>query len=402
MSAKANGNYKPRLLVLASTFPRWKNDPEPAFVFELARRLVDQFEVTVLCPHAAGAAELEYADEIKVIRYRYAPSLLETLVNNGGIVTNLRRAKWKFLLIPTFIISQLWWVWRLVRSGDIDIIHAHWILPQGLIAMLASATGRPQRVPFVVTSHGADLFALRSASLQWLKRLVLRRTAAITVVSEGMCAPVIALGADPSKLRIEPMGVDLSNRFTRDPAVERSEHELLFVGRLVAKKGLRHLIDALPKVIEQRPKTFLTVAGFGPELEARRAQAKQLGVGDRVRFLGAVQQDSLPALYRRASLFVAPFIEATGGDQDGLGLVLIEALGCGCPVVVSEMAATRGLANLLPGITVKSWCNSDELAELVIAQIGHAKIKSNDEINTFDWSSRAASYANLLLSAAGH
>ena len=97
---------RPRLLVLASTYPRWQGDAEPGFVHQLARRLVGAFDVAVLCPHAAGAPTDEEMDGVRVKRYRYAPSRFETLVNDGGIVTNLRRNPVKWLLVPGFLLGQ--------------------------------------------------------------------------------------------------------------------------------------------------------------------------------------------------------------------------------------------------------------------------------------------------------
>ena len=116
---------KPTLLVLTSTYPRWSGDPEPGFVHELARRLTDRFQVIVLGPHAPGAKTHEVLDDVEVIRYRYAPERLETLVNDGGIVTNLRLARWKLLLVPGFVLTQAWRAWRLIRTRNIDVIHAH-------------------------------------------------------------------------------------------------------------------------------------------------------------------------------------------------------------------------------------------------------------------------------------
>src|SRR5690606_14234342 len=128
------------------------------------------------------------------VRYRYAPEWLETLVNDGGIVTNLRREKWKLLLVPTFVLMQAWMAWRLLRKEQIDVIHAHWLLPQGLVAaLLQSLPGR--KVPFVVTSHGADLYALQGGFLEALKRFVLHRSAAATVVSTAMLGKLRSLGA---------------------------------------------------------------------------------------------------------------------------------------------------------------------------------------------------------------
>ena len=82
------------LLVLASTYPRWAGDPEPSFVHELARRMGTEFRVIVVCPHAMGAKQKELLDGVEVVRYRYAPERWETLVNDGGIVANLKARRW--------------------------------------------------------------------------------------------------------------------------------------------------------------------------------------------------------------------------------------------------------------------------------------------------------------------
>lgn len=329
---------RPVLLVLASTYPRWPADPEPGFVHELCKRLTDRFRVVVVGPHAAGAQVRETMDGVEVRRYRYAPAALETLVNDGGIVTNLRRTPWKWLLLPGFVLGLLWSAWRAIAREQPAVAHAHWLLPQGLALAVLGLIDR--RVPpFLVTSHGADLFALRSAPLQALKRFVARRAAALTVVSAAMREEMSRIGIDASRVAAQPMGVDLAQRFTPDASVQRSRDELLFVGRLVEKKGLRYLIDAMPAILRMHPSAFLTVAGFGPEEAALRQQAERLQLGDKVRFVGAVGQAALPDLYRRAAVFVAPFVQAASGDQEGLGLVLVEAIGCGCPILAGRVPA---------------------------------------------------------------
>lgn len=339
-SATGTMAAKRTLLVLTSTYPRWADDPEPGFVHELSKRLNDRFRVIVLGPHAPGAKSKEVMDGVEVIRYRYAPGRLETLVNDGGIVTNLRRNHWKYLLVPSFVLAQAWHTWRLIRTRDIDVIHAHWLIPQGLIAaMIRGSSG--QKLPVVVTSHGADLFALQGRLLQQIKRFVIRSSSAVSVVSEAMSERIGEIDPAASNVRVQPMGVDLRHRFVPDRNVHRSESELLFVGRLVEKKGLRHLIEALPAVISRRRHTRLTIAGFGPEEVALRQRVTELDVEEQVEFLGAVPQGRLPGLYRRAALFVAPFVEAGSGDQEGLGLVLVEAAGCECPILAGDVPAVR-------------------------------------------------------------
>ncbi|MGN6113734.1 MAG: glycosyltransferase [Luteimonas sp.] len=339
MTSREPERRKPRLLVVTSTYPRWSGDHEPAFVHGLARGLLPAFDVLVLCPHAPGAAVSEVLDGVAVRRYRYAPVRLETLVNDGGILGNLRRSPWKWLLVPTFLAAQLAVLRRLRRSWQPDAVHAHWLLPQGFLAVLGAWSQR-ESTPVVVTSHGTDLYSLRAPLLAALKRFVARRAAAVTVVSAAMREELRRLDADDAKVGVLPMGADLVGRFTPDAAVARSGDELLFVGRITETKGLRHLLDAMPAILAARPSTRLTVVGFGPGLEARAAQASDLGIADKVRFEGALPQDALPALYRRAAMLVAPFEEAPSGAREGLGLVMVEATGCGCPVVTTRQPAT--------------------------------------------------------------
>ena len=395
----------PVLLVLASTYPRWPADPEPGFVHELSRRLTERYRVIVLCPHAPGAKPRETMDGVEVVRYRYAPERWETLVNDGGIVTNLKRARWKLLLVPGFVLGQAWAAWRLMRCERVDVIHAHWLIPQGLIAaLLPWLPGR--RVSYVVTSHGADLYALKGRLLDGIKRFVARRAAAATVVSSAMRERLATLGVPAAHIHVLPMGVDLSERFTPDPSVPRSQHEILFVGRLVEKKGLRHLIAALPQVLEGVPDAFLTIVGFGPEEAALRQQVHTLGLQAKVHFLGAVAQTRLPALYRRAALFVAPFVQAESGDQEGLPVALMEAVACGCPVVAGDVAGIEDLLGRMKPYICVDARNADMLASCICSRLIdsstaglHAQAVLEEASRRVDWNRIAAGYARLIAQA---
>ena len=394
---------KPVLLVIASTYPRWRGDCEPGFVHELSKRMTMDFDVTVLCPHTLDALRREKIDGVDVVRYRYAPARWETLVNNGGIVTNLRRARWKYLLVPSFVFSQAWHVWRLIREGRVDIVHAHWLLPQGAVAAAMQLLCR-QKVPLIVTSHGADLYALRGRLMRAMKRFVVHRAAKITVVSAAMRDELVRLGIQPERIETRSMGVNLLNKFSPDPATRRSADELLFVGRLVEKKGLQYLIDAMPAVLRARPSAFLTVAGFGPEQDALREKVDRLGLRDKVTFLGAVPQEELPSLYRRAALFVAPFVKAHSGDEEGLGLVLVEAIGCGCPVLVGNVPAMADVLVDSSFDEVKVDARDTRaLAGRIVAMLSDAEVIQKRALalreaisERFDWDHVADGYRRLL------
>lgn len=394
----------PTLLVLTSTYPRWKSDPEPGFVHELSKRLTDRFRVIVLGPHAPGALPRETMEGVEVIRYRYAPKRWESLVNDGGIITNLRRQPWKWLLVPGFLLSMIWSTWQALRRERPDVIHAHWLLPQGLVAgLLRFERHMP---PFLVTSHGADLFALNGRPLQAAKRFVARRASAITVVSAAMRDQLARIGVDTGKVTVQSMGVDLTARFTPDKSIERSRDEILFVGRLVEKKGLRYLIDAMPAIVQACPSAYLTIAGFGPEEDERRAQVQRLGLQGKIHFTGAMQQAQLPSLYRRAAVFVAPFAQAASGDQEGLGLVAVEAVGCGCPVVISDLPVVR---QVFPDATLAFFvppADPAALAARIVTALESPKAAATCAaaarravIPHFDWGVVARGYADALLAS---
>jgi len=387
---------KPRLLVLASTYPRWTNDPEPGFVHELAKRMTGDFDVTVLCPHAPGANVREKLDGVEVFRYRYAPEKLETLVNDGGIVTNLKQAKWKLLLVPGFVLMQAWRAWRLVRANKVDVIHAHWLIPQGLIAVVLNKL-------FVVTSHGADLFALKGGLLDALKRFVVRKSSAATVVSTAMRDKLQEIGADTSKVLVLSMGVDITHRFSPDASIARSHDEILFVGRLVEKKGVEYLVRAMPGILRERSSAFLTIAGFGPNEPRLRALASELGLAEKVHFLGARPQAELPALYRRAAVFVAPFVHIASGDQEGLPVALMEAIACGCPILAGDVAGLHDLLGEHINEIVFDPRDTARLSSRILTVLGSPEqaqeraLRMSDFVrHRFNWDTIASGYGHAL------
>ena len=393
-------NY-PRLLVLASTFPRWVGDTEPAFVFALCKHLSQHYQVHVLAPHAPGAAVLETMDGITVHRFRYAPERMQTLSYQGGIISRLRQNRWRALLIPLFLLTEARAVRRLLRQYDFQAIHSHWIVPQTL-ALRLGTLGMRHVPPVLCTSHGGDLFGLQGRSAVALKRWALARCDAITVVSRAMVPPARAL-APRLEPGVIPMGTDLTERFVPDPDSTRAPNQLLFVGRLVEKKGVLQLLEALARLVPKHPALRLTIAGMGPlqtQLEERAARADLQG---HVEFLGGVPHDQLPQLFRRTTAAIVPSVVAEGGDQEGFGLVIVEAMGCACPVVVSDLPAIRDIvgeqdiARRVPPGDIDALANAidhlltDPEATQARAQRALAQVRSR-----FDWASISEAYRQTL------
>ncbi len=393
---------RPHLLVLASTYPRWGGDHEPGFVHELCKRLVARFDVTVLTPHAPGAARRECLDGVEIRRFRYAPQRLQTLVHGGGMLANLRRARWKWALLPGFMLAQCWSAWRIARELRVDIVHAHWVLPQGLVACLLRSAGI---VPtYALTAHGADLHGLRGAWAQALKRRVIRHAAALSTVSAALRDEAAALTPLGPPAQVIPMGADLRERFVPDGGVPRQHDELLFVGRLVEKKGVAVLLEAFKLLREARPQLRLRIIGHGPLTGELQARADELGLSAAVVFDGPRTPAELPALLHAATLLIVPSVRTAGGDQEGAPVVLMEAAGCACPIVASDLPGIRELVGdaLAPAMLAAPG-SAEALAEAIErvlddprAALSRAAALRERCMALVDWAPVAAAYARWL------
>lgn len=327
------------ILVLTSTYPRWQDDTEPAFVRHLCLQLARAYRPIVLAPHYPGASRHEVLDGIEVYRFRYFLPFAQRLAYDGGIMTNLERHPARLLLVPFFLLSQFYWILRLCRARQIRLIHAHWLIPQGLLAVLARTLGC-RRAKILCTAHGGDLWSMQGGLMNRLKGYVLRRIDHLTVVSRAMRDHLRATGRLPAHTSVQPMGVDLTGTFTPASATA-ARSGLLFVGRLVEKKGVITLLEALALLARNHPDLQLTCIGDGPERAGLEQRAAALHIADRVKFRGAVPNHQIPAYLRAARIAVVPSLVAGSGDQEGLGLVAVEALGCGCATVVSDLPALR-------------------------------------------------------------
>jgi glycosyltransferase involved in cell wall biosynthesis len=202
-----------------------------------------------------------------------------------------------------------------------DVIHAHWWFPAGLLAL-----GSLSSKPLVTTMHGSDVrLARRSAWAPLLFRRVMARSSAVTAVSGYLASVAVSMSAG-LKVAVEPMpvNVELFSPGERAAPGSGSPDRFLFVGRLNEQKGIALLLHALAATASH---ASLDVVGDGDGRSAREADARTLGLGDRVRWLGAQSQEQLVPLYRAATAVVIP------SEDEGLGLVAVEAQLCGTPVI---------------------------------------------------------------------
>lgn len=337
-----------RVLVLASTFPRWPGDHQPTFILDLCRHLPD-CEVHVLAPGAPGAADEETVDGICAHRFRYAPfTRWQTLAYDGGMLGNVRGNPLLYLLLPLFLLAQIIAIVRLQRAYGFDVIHAHWIIPQGFCAALVQVFCRRQRPKLLVTAHGSDVYAFNSRMAQALKRFVLRRADRVTAVSAALAGEIRAIAGENIAVDIAPMGIALQT----PSSAQIDRHGFCFVGRFVEKKGVLDLVDAWAQAYaiagEQLPP--LTIAGDGPLRNAIEARISAHDLQAYIRLTGWLDRQQVTDLIAGSAFLVMPSRRAPSGDHEGLGLVAVEALALGTPVIAYDFPAIDDIAKLGNGV----------------------------------------------------
>ena len=217
------------------------------------------------------------------------------------------------------------------------VIHAHF----EECGVRALPLARHFRAPLFVTCHGYDVTveATRWQNLPLLGAHFLRRRAAMfreasrcLGVSRFICDAMLRRGYPADKMRLHYIGIDTA-RFSPDPAIAQKP-QILFVGRLVEKKGCGDLVHAMAAVNARFPEVELVIAGSGP----LRAELESIVREQRlnVRFAGVVSQDEVLRLLRESMMASMPSVRSGTGDSEGLGMVNLEAQAVGIPVVATR------------------------------------------------------------------
>ncbi|NQT96053.1 MAG: glycosyltransferase family 4 protein [Candidatus Omnitrophica bacterium] len=335
---------KKRLLIVTSTFPGSRTDIISArFVYDLAVSLAAYYDLHVLAPSSADSADFESIDGVKIHRFSYfLPKRFQGLATGEGILANIRENKLLAFQIPFFLLSQFFNLVRIVRKERIEIVNSHWIIPQGLItAMFKRLLG----IRHILTIHAAGIFALK----RWgnvgrrLARYTVRRSDVVMPVSSYIKETLDNLVDKTYNFKTVPMGVNLRS-FSRsgDTQAEKDKTNkglrVLFVGKMVEKKGLRYFLDAL-SIIKKRGCIFkLDVAGGGLLEKSLKEYSDGLGLNGEVSFHGWVANEKLPELYSKSDIVAVPSVFNRKGETEGMPVVVLEAMAMSRPILASRIS----------------------------------------------------------------
>lgn len=234
---------------------------------------------------------------------------------------------------------------RAVQELRPELVFAPWAYPDGWAAVrLGHAIG----LPVVLQVHGSDVLLLDQVPAKRRRtEEAVRGADGVVAVSHDIARHLKQMGADPTKIRVIHDGVDRALFAPGDKLRERSalnlpadERLLLFVGNLVPVKALDVLLRACAEPPLRETAFRLLVVGQGPLRSSLEQLARQLGIADRVRFVGPLPQTDLPRWYRAADVFVLP------SHSEGVPNVLLEASACGTPWVASRVGGIPEIAHL--------------------------------------------------------
>lgn len=342
--------YKTDLLPYSETFIR-----------EQVRMLVRWQGVLVGERRLAASLPLDELD-VRVVGYRHR------------VLHRLARASNRLITLPLDKLARL-------RAEQAQLLHVHF----GIDAYLIWPVARHLDLPVLVTLHGYDINTER----QWWESgrggFVLRQypkgllamardpRVHFIAVSRAIRERAIEVGIPAEKISINYIGVD-THRFVPGGPPLAERNDVLFVGRLVEKKGCRYLIEAFGQVQDRFPNARLVIVGNGPQEPRLRALAQQLGV--RVEFPGSLSPQQVRERLHHARVFCLPSITASNGDAEGLGIVLLEAQATGVPVITSARGGAE--EGIVHGSTGFAYAEKDvaALRDALAALLG------NDELAT--------------------
>jgi glycosyltransferase involved in cell wall biosynthesis len=339
-----------RVVHVVTAFPRHDDDPITPWLVELVRRQRQGgLDASVLAPAYRGGPSVEPTD-IPVRRFRYAPAFVERLTHDQSVPDRLSRWPLFAALLPPYMIAGTAAARAFGRERP-DVVHVHWPMPHAVFGA-ALRHGSSGHTAMVCSYYSVEVnWVVRR--MPWLRPFLawtIRTADAVTAISSSTALRVQALVDRP--VSVVPYAAALGEGTDVPPrpalASPDAPLRLLFVGRLVERKGVEVLVRALARLRHLRD-AELVIVGSGDRKGNITRTAALEGVTDYVRFTGFISRAELAREYASCDIFVLPAVVDARGDTEGLGVVLLEALRYERPVVAS---AAGGIGDIVvDGVT---------------------------------------------------
>lgn len=377
-------NNKIKALITASTFPAHEGDTCPRFILDFCKGLemTGEIECLVLAPHKKNSKNTETLEGIKVKRYRYFyPASFEKLSGNG-IMPVITKNPFLIAAVPFFLLFQTVSTMITIQKYKPDVIIANWIIPQGLCAAVAKVFF--PKTKLVIIARGGDVSLIsKNGIFRLIGRLIFLKTDKLIAVSGSLiCLLRKYFNINKKTPVIIPTGIN-ENAFIAETAITTKKGNLLFVGRLVKKKGLHYLIQAMPEVIKKYPDIKLIIAGDGIIKQDLIKLTQELNINNSIIFIGAVKQSRLAELYLNSLLLIAPSID-TKNDIEGLPNVLKEAAAAKLPIITTDAGGNTDLiTNYETGIIVEQH-NSSQITEKILELLEDQTLRQNLAANAYN------------------
>jgi glycosyltransferase involved in cell wall biosynthesis len=330
---------KEKILIITTTFPRWENDKIPNFVYELSREYTKKYDVHVLAPHSKGSKVYENMENIKVHRFRYFFPMFENLSKGISISNAIEKNKLNIFLIPLFLFSGLCKLLYLLIKYQFKIVHNHWLIPFSPFAAFFKSLFKYK---LIITSHGGDILGfskgIKGYIIKKISEYAISKSDYYTVVSKEI-KNVAEENFDinfNNKLKVISMGIPYEEFKRVKPNFSKETFTAVFVGRLSEMKGTEYLIRAIGELKKQGEKIRCKIIGDGPKREYLENLVKDLNIEDRIQFTGFIPHSELTEELNGTSVFVGPSITTSTGYKEGFGLVFVEAMAAGLPVIASR------------------------------------------------------------------
>ncbi len=242
---------------------------------------------------------------------------------------------WKILEIAKYTLKAFFLAKKLVKEKEYDLCHCWFGWPSGIIGFLLR-----KQVPYIVALRGSDvpgynprLKFLDKILFKPLSKIVWNNAKTVTAVSNDL--KKLARNTSNKKIEVIYNGID-SKEFTPG---RKKDFNVLFVGRLIERKGLIFLLEAFKNVLQKHSNIKLTIVGSGPQESELKKFCKQNNISKNVNFTGMVEHKNIHKIYSQSSVFVLPSIE------EALANVTQEALASGLPVITTKTGAAELIHN---------------------------------------------------------